>query len=197
MEPGAVMSPFYTFSYPLQLSEDDKRGIQSLYGSKHSDDRGKKEERPPNFPETNEIESAVVSYMADSVWSWESWESFSFSLYFFFSYLPSLMLAKLTLMLYPWSEASCFSLRRVMCGGSVMVNSRMDIQHWHPGTGEESQAKLMLLLRTSLAISGFSKVNCLKINKMYKSFGWVRFFLCVKLLKHVWLQERSGNDPNK
>ncbi|XP_048022471.1 stromelysin-3 isoform X1 [Megalobrama amblycephala] len=59
MEPGAVMSPFYTFSYPLQLSEDDKRGIQSLYGSKHSDDRGMKEERPPKFPETNEIESVV------------------------------------------------------------------------------------------------------------------------------------------
>ncbi|XP_051533254.1 stromelysin-3 [Myxocyprinus asiaticus] len=58
MEPGAVMSPFYTFSYPLQLSEDDKRGIQSLYGSKHSDEKRKKE-RPPKFTETNEIESIV------------------------------------------------------------------------------------------------------------------------------------------
>lgn len=62
IEPGAVMSPFYTFSYPLQLSEDDKRGIQSLYGSKHSDDRRKKEERPPKVTETNEVESTVVSY---------------------------------------------------------------------------------------------------------------------------------------
>ncbi|XP_067087049.1 stromelysin-3 [Osmerus mordax] len=33
-EPGAVMSAFYSFSYPLQLSEDDKRGIQYLYGSR-------------------------------------------------------------------------------------------------------------------------------------------------------------------
>ncbi|XP_056585953.1 stromelysin-3 isoform X3 [Triplophysa dalaica] len=32
MEPGAIMSPFYSFSYPLQLSEDDKKGIQYLYG---------------------------------------------------------------------------------------------------------------------------------------------------------------------
>ncbi|KAJ8388734.1 hypothetical protein AAFF_G00129670 [Aldrovandia affinis] len=30
--PGAVMSPFYSFSYPLELSEDDKQGIQHLYG---------------------------------------------------------------------------------------------------------------------------------------------------------------------
>uniref|UniRef100_A0A672R7M0 Matrix metallopeptidase 11 n=1 Tax=Sinocyclocheilus grahami TaxID=75366 RepID=A0A672R7M0_SINGR len=31
LEPGALMSPFYSFSYPLQLSEDDKKGIQYLY----------------------------------------------------------------------------------------------------------------------------------------------------------------------
>ncbi|XP_062867879.1 stromelysin-3 [Trichomycterus rosablanca] len=43
MAPGAVMSPFYSFSYPLELSEDDKKGIQYLYGSK------------PREHETNEI----------------------------------------------------------------------------------------------------------------------------------------------
>uniref|UniRef100_A0A671NLI4 Stromelysin-3-like n=1 Tax=Sinocyclocheilus anshuiensis TaxID=1608454 RepID=A0A671NLI4_9TELE len=59
MAPGAVMSPFYTFSYPLQLSEDDKRGIQSLYGSRHTDDKVKTEERTPKVTETNEIESTV------------------------------------------------------------------------------------------------------------------------------------------
>ncbi|KAG9354643.1 hypothetical protein JZ751_001356 [Albula glossodonta] len=42
--PGAVMSPFYSFSYPLELSEDDKLGIQSLYGP-----------RPQISTETNEI----------------------------------------------------------------------------------------------------------------------------------------------
>ncbi|KPP70783.1 hypothetical protein Z043_110357 [Scleropages formosus] len=34
LEPGAIMSPFYTFTYPLELSEDDKRGIQYLYGTR-------------------------------------------------------------------------------------------------------------------------------------------------------------------
>uniref|UniRef100_A0A8C2XA53 Stromelysin-3 n=1 Tax=Cyclopterus lumpus TaxID=8103 RepID=A0A8C2XA53_CYCLU len=33
-EPGAVMSAYYSFSYPLRLSEDDKRGIQYLYGAR-------------------------------------------------------------------------------------------------------------------------------------------------------------------
>lgn len=28
----ALMSPFYTFRYPLSLSPDDRRGIQHLYG---------------------------------------------------------------------------------------------------------------------------------------------------------------------
>lgn len=29
---GAIMSAYYSFTYPLRLSEDDKRGIQHLYG---------------------------------------------------------------------------------------------------------------------------------------------------------------------
>lgn len=33
-EPGSVMSPFYSYSYPPQLSKDDKRRIQALYGVK-------------------------------------------------------------------------------------------------------------------------------------------------------------------
>ncbi|KAG7217833.1 hypothetical protein INR49_020863 [Caranx melampygus] len=31
--PGAIMSAYYSFSYPLKLSEDDKQGIQYLYGA--------------------------------------------------------------------------------------------------------------------------------------------------------------------
>uniref|UniRef100_UPI003AAA3C76 stromelysin-3-like n=1 Tax=Centroberyx gerrardi TaxID=166262 RepID=UPI003AAA3C76 len=49
--PGAVMSPFYTFSYPLELSDDDKRGIQYLYGPR--------QEAPPEITETNEIDTGV------------------------------------------------------------------------------------------------------------------------------------------
>ncbi|XP_035523301.1 stromelysin-3-like [Morone saxatilis] len=48
LEPDALMCPFYSDSYPLQLSEDDKRGIQYLYGPpQHS---------PPEMTETNEID---------------------------------------------------------------------------------------------------------------------------------------------
>ncbi|KTF93904.1 hypothetical protein cypCar_00001875 [Cyprinus carpio] len=52
LEPGALMSPFYSFSYPLQLSEDDKKGIQYLYGSRP--------QAPVQIPlETNEIITTV------------------------------------------------------------------------------------------------------------------------------------------
>ncbi|KAF3702446.1 Stromelysin-3 [Channa argus] len=49
LEPDAVMCPFYSNSYPLQLSEDDRRGIQYLYG-------------PPQHasPETNEIDNEML-----------------------------------------------------------------------------------------------------------------------------------------
>ncbi|XP_068191740.1 stromelysin-3-like [Antennarius striatus] len=47
-EPDSVMSPFYSDSYPLQLSEDDKRGIQYLYGPPPH--------VPPEMTETNEID---------------------------------------------------------------------------------------------------------------------------------------------
>lgn len=31
---GSVMSPLYSYSYPPQLSKDDERDIQSMYGVK-------------------------------------------------------------------------------------------------------------------------------------------------------------------
>ncbi|KAJ7988124.1 hypothetical protein DPEC_G00320370 [Dallia pectoralis] len=48
---GAIMSPFYSFSYPLELSDDDKQGIQYLYGPPLK--------APPVVTETNEIEMIV------------------------------------------------------------------------------------------------------------------------------------------
>ncbi|XP_066502664.1 stromelysin-3 [Hoplias malabaricus] len=68
LEPGAVMSPFYSFTYPLQLSEDDRIGIQYLYGTKRPDkdreiedeiERATEKPRPPLITETNDIFSAV------------------------------------------------------------------------------------------------------------------------------------------
>ncbi|XP_076020164.1 stromelysin-3-like [Genypterus blacodes] len=49
--PGAVMSPFYSDTYPLLLSEDDKRGIQYLYGPR--------QHIQPDITETNEIDTGV------------------------------------------------------------------------------------------------------------------------------------------
>ncbi|XP_031734313.1 stromelysin-3-like isoform X3 [Anarrhichthys ocellatus] len=52
LEPDAVMCPFYSDSYPLQLSEDDKRGIQYLYGPPlHAQ---------PEMTETNEIDIGML-----------------------------------------------------------------------------------------------------------------------------------------
>ncbi|TRY88579.1 hypothetical protein DNTS_034552 [Danionella cerebrum] len=56
---GAVMAPFYTFSYPVRLSDDDKRGIQALYGSRRIDDRVQTEERDTTIKERNEIDTTL------------------------------------------------------------------------------------------------------------------------------------------
>lgn len=52
LEPGAVMSPFYSETYPPQLSEDDVRGIQYLYGPPLN--------VPPHISDTNEIDVGTV-----------------------------------------------------------------------------------------------------------------------------------------
>lgn len=60
----SLMSPFYIFRYPLSLSEDDKQGIQYLYG-KPSLDPDPTPTQPAELPqpglETNEITNVEVS----------------------------------------------------------------------------------------------------------------------------------------
>uniref|UniRef100_UPI00398ED391 stromelysin-3 n=1 Tax=Pristiophorus japonicus TaxID=55135 RepID=UPI00398ED391 len=51
--PKSLMSPYYTFRYPLSLAEDDKQGIQYLYGRS----RYKETEHFNREPETNELPS--------------------------------------------------------------------------------------------------------------------------------------------
>uniref|UniRef100_A0A3B3QPU4 Matrix metallopeptidase 11a n=1 Tax=Paramormyrops kingsleyae TaxID=1676925 RepID=A0A3B3QPU4_9TELE len=53
MDPEAVMSSFYTFSDPFTLTEDDKQGIQALYGTPTI--------VRPNVMETNEITPSKVT----------------------------------------------------------------------------------------------------------------------------------------
>ncbi|NWT53588.1 MMP11 protein, partial [Erythrocercus mccallii] len=59
----SLMSPFYIFRYPLSLSEDDKQGIQYLYG-KPSADPDPTPTQPAELPqpdlETNEITNVEV-----------------------------------------------------------------------------------------------------------------------------------------
>ncbi|XP_061589208.1 stromelysin-3-like [Cololabis saira] len=47
--PGAIMSPFYSDTYPLRLGEDDVKGIQYLYGP-----RPRRENTPPPPPPPRE-----------------------------------------------------------------------------------------------------------------------------------------------
>nr|XP_046241804.1 stromelysin-3 [Scatophagus argus] len=54
--PGAIMSAYYSFSYPPRLSEDDKKGIQHLYGTPPQVlPSSPPPPPPPSNPETNEI----------------------------------------------------------------------------------------------------------------------------------------------
>lgn len=67
-EPGAIMSAYYTFSYPLRLSEDDKRGIQYLYGvNPQLLPSTPPPPPPPPPPETNEIVTNVSHANAAAV----------------------------------------------------------------------------------------------------------------------------------
>lgn len=60
----SLMSPFYIFRYPLSLSEDDKQGIQYLYGKPKLDPEPtptQPAELPQPDLETNEITNVEVS----------------------------------------------------------------------------------------------------------------------------------------
>lgn len=62
------MSAYYTFSYPLRLSEDDKRGIQYLYGvNPQLLPPTPPPPPPPPPPETNEIVTNVSHTNAAAV----------------------------------------------------------------------------------------------------------------------------------
>ncbi|KAM4710527.1 stromelysin-3 [Discoglossus pictus] len=56
----SLMSPFYTFRYPLSLSADDKHGIQFLYGTPHQPTPTPSMKTEPNHieNESNEIPSS-------------------------------------------------------------------------------------------------------------------------------------------
>ncbi|XP_041854852.1 stromelysin-3 [Melanotaenia boesemani] len=69
---GAIMSAYYSFSYPLRLSEDDKRGIQYLYGRPpevvpSTPPPPPPPPTPPVYMETNEISPDACQTDFDAV----------------------------------------------------------------------------------------------------------------------------------
>ncbi|XP_029959807.1 stromelysin-3 [Salarias fasciatus] len=65
-EPGAIMSAYYSFSYPLRLSRDDIQGIQYLYGAQPQVQSSAPDPPPvPVNPETNEIVTSPDACQTD------------------------------------------------------------------------------------------------------------------------------------
>uniref|UniRef100_A0A8C6TTM4 Matrix metallopeptidase 11b n=1 Tax=Neogobius melanostomus TaxID=47308 RepID=A0A8C6TTM4_9GOBI len=63
LEPDAIMCPFYSDSYPLQLSEDDKNGIQYLYGP-----QGIQHLTLTNFDAVSRIRGELFFFKSQYVW---------------------------------------------------------------------------------------------------------------------------------
>ncbi|TMS03118.1 stromelysin-3 [Larimichthys crocea] len=60
-EPGAIMSAYYSFSYPLRMSEDDKKGIQYLYGAHPEVLPSPPPPPPPPPPSNTETNDIIVN----------------------------------------------------------------------------------------------------------------------------------------
>lgn len=170
----ALMSPFYTFRYPLSLSPDDRRGIQHLYGQPRQAPTSQAPALGPQAGiDTNEITPlevrlgrvieqeaspypcSPISPLASvaSVWvfllaplSHPSWK-------------PHLMSVRPPLMQSPPSEASSSSSRRALCGGCVVAGYNLDTLRWPLATGKGYPALWMQPLRMPRVTSGSSRVS--------------------------------------
>lgn len=129
----ALMSPFYTFRYPLSLSPDDRRGIQHLYGQP----RTAPTSRPPAVGpqagvDTNEIAPLEVrpcsQLPSPSGFCGSNVGSFS-ALLSYASRKPHQMPVRSPLMQSPPSVASSSSSRRASCGGCVGAGCSLAILH--------------------------------------------------------------------
>lgn len=167
----ALMSPFYTFRYPLSLSPDDRRGIQHLYGrpqltptsptptlsSRAGTDTneivlqevrrrrvGKTEVRPHPCSLLSPAGSGICSIPAPL--SHRSRKSLQMSVG------PPLTQ-------FPPSEASSSSSRRALCGGCAVGGCSPGILLWPLGTGRDYPVLWMQLLRMPRVRFGSSKVS--------------------------------------
>ena len=170
----ALMSPFYTFRYPLSLSPDDRRGIQHLYGRPWPAPTS----RPPAMSpqarvDTNEIAPEEVRHRRVGRQEGRPCPSFlnltglcgsnvGSSLAPLLphpSRKPHQMLARSPLMQYPPSVASSSSLRRASCGGFVGASCSLATLLRPLVTGKDCPALWMQPLRMPRATSGSFRVS--------------------------------------
>lgn len=157
----ALMSPFYTFRYPLSLSPDDRRGIQQLYGRP----RLAPTSRPPDLgpgtgADTNEIAPLEVRPCSPCL-------RLPLRLHHGLlltppshpSRMPHRMPARSPLTRPPPSAASSSSSRQALCGGCAGASCSPATLHWPLGTGRGCPALWTQPSRTPRATSGSSKVS--------------------------------------
>uniref|UniRef100_U3JXH9 Matrix metallopeptidase 11 n=1 Tax=Ficedula albicollis TaxID=59894 RepID=U3JXH9_FICAL len=142
----SLMSPFYIFRYPLSLSEDDKQGIQHLYGKPSPEPEPTPTPTPtqpaePPQPglETNEITNVEAGQPDACHTAFDAAATIRGELFFFRSR-------------YVW---------RLRAGKLQDGYPALASRHWQGGplaTGRASPALSMPPLRTLWATSGFSKI---------------------------------------
>ena len=159
----ALMSPFYTFRYPLSLSPDDRRGIQHLYGQP----RPAPTSRPPAVGpqagvDDNEIAPLEVRPCSQLPSLFGLCGSNVGSCSAFLSHTSRKchqMPARSPLMQSPPSVASSSSSKWALCGGCVGAGCSLATLHWLLVTGRDCPALWMQPLKMPRATSGSSKVR--------------------------------------
>ncbi|XP_032253458.1 stromelysin-3 isoform X1 [Phoca vitulina] len=162
MAAKALMSPFYTFRYPLSLSPDDRRGIQHLYGRPWPAPTSSPPAVGPQAGvDTNEIaplEVRLCSQLPSPSGLRGSDVGSFLALLSHASRKPPQMPARLPLMRSLPSVASSSSSRRASCGGCVGAGCSLATPHWLLVTGRDCPAPWMQPLKMPRATSGSSKV---------------------------------------
>nr|XP_030692123.1 stromelysin-3 isoform X2 [Globicephala melas] len=127
----ALMSPFYTFRYPLSLSPDDRRGIQHLYGRP----RLAPTSRPPDLGPGAGVDTNEIAPLE----------------------MPHQMPARSPLMRSPPSAANSSSSRQALYGGCAGASCSPATLRWPRATGRGCPPPWMQPSRMPRATSGSSK----------------------------------------
>ncbi|XP_057382314.1 stromelysin-3 isoform X5 [Balaenoptera acutorostrata] len=129
----ALMSPFYTFRYPLSLSPDDRRGIQHLYGRP----RLAPTSRPPDLGPGAGVDTNEIAPLET----------------------PHQMPARSPLMQSPPYAANSSSSRQALYGGCAGAGCSPATLRWPRATGRGCPPPWMQPSRMPRATSGSSKAE--------------------------------------